>query len=349
MVSSSKNKSIAFIAVILVAAYCHLEFSATKNIRLLESKPLDFPYDNTCPLLCQEYLGNGVHPEEAQRFYANSGAPTVMQKGLSKISTEEQQNIVFVGDSNMRQIYMSIASQPPYNDARLKLRNSSELFFSPKAGKIQMYSWKREWDAMITDDDGQDWLQSCKNREIFAVDTYSLFAPNEHVREWSKLNPVFETVPLGSVDKVIINASMHGVHGQGRREHNLNRLNELLDCMADAREKGEDPGWPQLYYFRTNQLHFKTKDGGFASEKDFGCADYKDSMSNEFIKAEVDMLRGKIPLVGYGLNLDHLGRLHMGGRDCAHWSMPGVPDVFGREIMNEVFLENEGQQATLKV
>lgn len=274
----------------------------------------------------------------------------------------------------MRQIYMSIAchahtsklwespesytaawasvenqAQPPYNDARLKLRNSSELFFSPKAGKIQMYSWKREWDAMITDDDGQDWLQSCKNREIFAVDTYSLFAPNEHVREWSKLNPVFETVPLGSVDKVIINASMHGVHGQGRREHNLNRLNELLDCMADAREKGEDPGWPQLYYFRTNQLHFKTKDGGFASEKDFGCADYKDSMSNEFIKAEVDMLRGKIPLVGYGLNLDHLGRLHMGGRDCAHWSMPGVPDVFGRDIMNEVFLEDEGQQATLKV
>ena len=98
MVSTSKNKSIAFTAVIFVAAYCYLEFSASKNIRLLESEPLDYPYDNTCPLLCQEYLGNGVHPEEAQRFYANSGAPTVMQKGLSKISTEEQQNIVFVGE-----------------------------------------------------------------------------------------------------------------------------------------------------------------------------------------------------------------------------------------------------------
>ena len=98
MVSSSKKESIAIIAVIFVAAYCYVEFSATKNIRLLESKPLDFPYDNTCPLLCQEYLGKGVHPEEAHRFFSNSDVTQTMQKGLSKISTEEQQNVVFVGE-----------------------------------------------------------------------------------------------------------------------------------------------------------------------------------------------------------------------------------------------------------
>lgn len=259
----------------------------------------------------------------------------------------------------MRQIYMSIAchahssnlwespesytaawtmienSPPaPYNDARLKLRNSSELFFSPKGGKLQIYSWNKKWDAMITDDDGQDWLQSCKNREIFALDTYSMFAANEKVHEWSKSNLVFETVPLSANDKVIINASMH----RGVREPNLERLNELLDCMADAREKSEDPGWPQLYYFRTNQLHFKTENGNYIKGIELGCDDYKDSMSNEFIRAEVDILRGKIPLVGYDFNLDYLGRLHMGGRDCAHWSMPGVADVYAREIMNGVFL-----------
>ena len=193
---------------------------------------------------------------------------------------------------------VEIQIQSPYNDARLKLRNSSELFFSPKAGKIQMYGWNEKWDAMVTNDNGQDWLQSCKNREIFAVDTYSIFAPNENVPEWSKFKPVFETVPLSKNDKVIINASLYGVHdvhGPGGRPHNLHRLNELLDCMADAREKRKDPGWPQLYYFRTNQLHFKTLDGGFSSEKELGCADYKDSKSNELIKEEVDILSGKIP------------------------------------------------------
>lgn len=210
-----------------------------------------------------------------------------------------------------------------------------------------MYGWNEKWDAMVTNDNGQDWLQSCKNRKIFAVDTYSLFAPNENVPEWSKFNPVFETVPLSKNDKVIINASLHGVHGPRGRPHNLHRLNELLDCMADAREKRKDPGWPQLYYFLTNQLHFKTLDGGFSSEKELGCADYKDSKSNELIKEEVDILSGKIPPVGYGLSLDHLGMLHIGGRDCAHWSMPGVPDVFGRDIMSEVILEDGGKQANL--
>lgn len=89
MASSSKNKSIALIVVIFVAAYYHVEFSTSKNIRFLVSKPLDFPYDNTCPLLYQQHFGEGVNPEEAHSFYANSGAPKAMQKGIYKISTEE--------------------------------------------------------------------------------------------------------------------------------------------------------------------------------------------------------------------------------------------------------------------
>lgn len=72
----------------------HSSHSCSKNIRFLDSKPLDFRYDNTCPLLYQQHFGKGVNPEEAHGFYFNSGAPKAMQRGIHKISIEEQQNIV---------------------------------------------------------------------------------------------------------------------------------------------------------------------------------------------------------------------------------------------------------------
>ena len=96
MVSSSKSKNIAFIALIVGVASYHAGFQK-RLLSLIETKPLVFPYDDTCPLLCQEYLGNGAHPEEAHRFYAKSGAPKALQKGLDKISTEKQEKVVFVG------------------------------------------------------------------------------------------------------------------------------------------------------------------------------------------------------------------------------------------------------------
>ena len=96
MISSSKSKNIAFIVLIIGVACYHAGFQK-RLLSLMEPKSLIFPYDDTCPLLCQEYLGKGAHPEEAHRFYANSGAPKALQQGLDKISTEKQQKVVFVG------------------------------------------------------------------------------------------------------------------------------------------------------------------------------------------------------------------------------------------------------------
>lgn len=365
MIPSSNRKHIALLALLILYVCHHFDIqndrqlsSSTSEEDPKEEEPMELPYDSTCPLLVTRYINNGAHPKEAHQFYDNSGAQESIEKGLEKLSTETQ-NIVFAGDSNMRQIFMSIAchahslnlwdstdsfhaafTKTPYNDARLFLNNSSQLFFAPKAGKINIYQWNWKWDPIETDDDGQDWLRSCKNRELFGIDTYSLSAPNEKINDWQKSNPLFETVPLSANDKVIINASMHSVNPTTKlscREHNLDKLTQLLDCMADAREKGEDPGWPQLYYFRTNELHFKTEDGDFTYEKEDGCADYVDGTLNKYVKTEVEMLEGKIPMVGYDLDLDNVGRLHMGGRDCAHWSMPGVADVYAREVMREVF------------
>ena len=57
-----------------------------------------------------------------------------------------------------------------------------------------MYGWNEKWDAMVTNDNGQDQLQSCKNREIFAIDTYSLFG------EWSSVNLcIFVFVKIASL------------------------------------------------------------------------------------------------------------------------------------------------------
>ena len=51
---------------------------------------------------------------------------------------------------------------------------------------------------------------------------------------------------------------------------------------------------------------------------------------------DLEMLEGKLPILGKDMNLLELGHLHRGylqGKvDCIHWAMPGVPDLFAKEV-----------------
>jgi len=210
-----------------------------------------------------------------------------------------------------------------------------EIFFAPSAGGVQSYGWrsgKCECDTMHGE---QDWLQSCKDRKPFYLDTYTYDAPNERVPEWSKDDERFENVLLLPTDNVIFN---NGLHPSTRAE-NTEKFNELLDCMAEARTKGEDPGWPKISYFRSNQQHFGGDSGVYkgAKGKSGGCAETADHSKNPFLKGELELYTGKVPMIGYDLDLGPHGRLHVGGRDCSHWTMPGVPDAYAKELLSGVF------------
>ena len=44
------------------------------------------------------------------------------------------------------------------------------------------------------------------------------------------------------------------------RDQNMAHLTELVDCIKAFKYYGEDPGWPQIFYVRSNQQHFDNAD-----------------------------------------------------------------------------------------
>ena len=330
-------------------------------------------YDETCPFIqhssyITDYMTEGIDRNAALDYYHGSGASQIIHLGLQEMTKDAPHKIVLSGDSNFRQIFISTAclafardflhdEGDPYtvawatkdegrhyafSDARAMLKNSSELFYAPSAGKVQKFGWPEKLNAIKADESGQDWIQSCKAREKFQLDTYALEAPNEKVAVWDKSHSSFDTVELNANDKVIFNAGMHEVMREsGFRSRNLNMLKELMDCINKAKEKGEDPGWPTIYYFRSNHLHFKTENGLYSGNRGVldGCSDNVPGDLAPQFKEELDALENKMPMIGYGLKLDGMGRLHLGGQknDCSHWSMPGVPDVYAKEIFAGVY------------
>ena len=67
----------------------------------------------------------------------------------------------------------------------------------------------------------------------------------------------------------------------------------------------------------------------------------------------MERLEGKLAILGKDMNLLPLGHLHRGNLvgprpvvDCSHWAMPGVPDLFAKEVATaltsmKVNLKNE--------
>jgi len=351
MMSLSHARKLAGVTA-LAAAACFLyqtgEEGMNRTLATEEKKPF---YDKTCPF--EFNVGAGGHLEEALQYSFETELDVFIKEAL-EANADHNGKIVLAGDSNTRQIFASIActartlgfwkdnesytvtvSKHSYNDARVELKDG-EVFFAPSAGGVQSYAWgsgKCECDTMHGE---QDWLQSCKDRKPFYLDTYTYDAPNERVPEWSKDDERFENVLLLPTDNVIFNNGLHHT-----RAGNTENFNELLDCMAEARTKGEDPGWPKISYFRSNQQHFDGDTGEYkeAKVKSGECAETADQSKNAFLKEELELYTGKVPMIGYDLDLGPHGRLHVGGRkiDCSHWTTPGVPDAYAKELLSGVF------------
>lgn len=308
------------------------------------------PYDETCPLTTSGF-GTGIAKDEAMRYSAESGAEALVKQALD-INSSNGGRIVLVGDSNTRQMYSSFVcmartfgmwknddiytvaftgTHKVPNDIRLQLKDEAELFFAPSAGGVQAYGWPEAEQPVKGD---QDWLKSCHERKQFMLDTYTYEAANEKVF-WSSGDDRFETVLMRPNDHVSFNAGLH----LKTRKDNLAHLTELLDCMADARSKGEDPGWPRIHYFRSNQQHFASEDGSYTAEvvKRTDCRVSVDGTKNPFLKEELETLSGMLPMHGFDLNLGDAGRLHVTFKDCSHWTMPGVPDVYIKELLSGIF------------
>lgn len=340
-----------------------LNSKSSNSLFLKNSLP---PYDMECPLAMKIYIGIGPDVPASLKLSQESGAVATIVAALDSNEPTDRK-IVIVGDTHMRQIFSSLACiarstwfwqdensytkavYPPrdeYQDARVKLKDGfGEIFYSPTAGRIHSIDAHESREPIHGN---EDWLQSCSERKPFVLDSYTYEADN--VRAYfSENDPRFEKVPLSENDVVFFNV---GSRGQSRISA-TEKLLELLDCMENARLVGEDPGWPQLSYFTSNHHHYQNVDAPETFHRSSGgtqfCLDEVDTETNQLLLDDKTKFGEHANTVGFDLDLGRSGNLHVGKgihhsagpnttiiSDCSSWTMPGVPDIFAKEIATSI-------------
>ena len=151
-------------------------------------------------------------------------------------------------------------------------------------------------------------------------------------------NAALEKVVLTSTDAVVINAGLHHT-----RDSNVARLIELLDCIDDAKAQNKTLDWPRIVYLRSSPQHFWTTNGAFGgdflnntSQNGERCRESIDR--NDRLQEDIEKFEHRIPVLGTHLDVESMGSYHVASikflerNDCSHWTMPGVPDLYSREI-----------------
>jgi len=109
---------------------------------------------------------------------------------------------------------------------------------------------------------------------------------------------------------VFINADLR----LNARDQNMSHLTQLVDCIKAFKHYGKDPGWPQIFYIRSNQQHFDNADEGDAyANTPTTCLESVDIEKNPFLRQDKAMFQGKLPMAGFDLDLGGVGKLHMRG------------------------------------
>lgn len=311
---------------------------------------------SSCPVLSRNYVHESKHGEMSYNFSQTRNAGNEINEAIQK-GTFKGKRLIFVGDSLTRQNFQSLAcityvnglwdiytsafgfaSGPNtyFNDARIQLHGDlGELFSSPIAGNVLRFGWKTDFPAYPLHGN-EHWLESCRERRPFVLDTYRLPSTGNSsianaVRTFSASDPYLEKVTLNKGDIVFINIGHH----PATRSSNIERLTEFLDCVELAQKEDnrtlEDLDWPRLYYMTSTVSFFPT---GYETVQTNGCEDI--NKNSQYHNDETEAFDGRVPFIDRSLDLTKLGHLKVGGTDCIHWTMPGVPDVINQEIVKSL-------------
>ena len=312
-------------------------------------------YDSTCPLAMESYFHLGKEAEAAELLSQESGGFEIVQSAIKAPAAFAERKVIVLGDSTARQVFSSLSCLLynqgfwessdsftyglNYNgffyDARLGLNDSGEIFYAPFAGGVLDF-WKHgvggrpEIRPLRSQ---ESWQESCKERKAFYLDHYKLSATNgDSFEEYDAGNASLEKIKLGKKDIIFLQGGLHPC----LRKQNLENIGALLKCVEEAKENGEDPGWPTIKYLRTSPQHFNTNNGqhGGMYNKILGKTPCISSLDvDSHLVEELEVFGKDYKMVGHQLDvLDQWGNAHNNKNDCTHWIMPGVPDLYAREI-----------------
>ena len=316
-------------------------------------------YNESCPLSLPEAIGH-KDTETADLISQESGAFKAVQSAMEGGAFTDRK-IVILGDSTYRQVVSSLAcllhtggfwesndsfvtgfvtglSDNPlterggrWYDARVRLKDGGEIFFAPLAGNVVSY-WPSGVGGVQLLKSTEDWLQNCEGRTPFYLNHYKISATNgEYFEEYSEENTSLEKIKLGKKDFLIFQGGHHPT-----RAINIKKIGALIKCVEEAKASGEDPGWPTIKYARSTPRHFISENGKEIRRAGGTCALSNDE--DPQLVEELGVLGKDYKMVGSKLNvLSPWGNTHqVPGADCVHFKMPGVPELYTREVVNAV-------------
>ncbi|EJK47446.1 hypothetical protein THAOC_33830 [Thalassiosira oceanica] len=216
----------------------------------------------------------------------------------------------------------------------------TDVFYSKFIG--QMLRYNGGGGSLPLSEEFQ-WIESCRRREPFRYGSNIETGDRGiYIGRNDAYSMGGEARALSPNDFVVIHGTVHKP-----RDENISNMKQLFACMEEARSLGQDPGWPHITVLSTMPQHFHTENGeysrGFANPLKYdGCKESIDPEKSPPFLEERELFYGKVPMVGQDLYLEHMGNYHVGKRldnvnvDCTHWSMPGVPDLVIKSVLNHL-------------
>jgi hypothetical protein len=311
----------------------------------------------SCPLEMSAFSAAHIGGEDfTQRAYKaqNLSYAALRQLEHNTPWLLHRRRIFFVGDSLLRQVFISLSclywnrvekyavpwferrrgrtnhantiSHGPHSkfeEARVVLKGGTEFIFHHGIGGLLTLGQDyRSHDTNM-------WLEACMRGKPFTTTVID----TEYSPIVSELSVPRKTMELTTDDIVVVNGSVHG-----DRQLNLHNVADLMQCMDRDPHKKEKM-WPHLVYLTTGAEHFPTESGKFEEElieKKFTCRQQTGIDNRQ--KEESELVGGLLPILGkdvFDLELER-GDLHVGGNDCLHWIMPGIPDLLAASLITSL-------------
>lgn len=341
------------------------------NLHKDESKQVDnfsLYWNLSCPLEMSIFAGSHMDKHyfsrsiQARNLVLEKQALEHVQTWLN--SSTYPRRIVFVGDSLMRQIFISLAclswehvtqytvvwmdgtgkssrTQHPnsyskgehskFGEARVRLRSRVELIYHHGTGNLLELG--SDYTTHELEEEG--WLQKARLSDT----QLTTYVPRIHkIRDprhvgpqgWvaAERNVNREKIRLNSMDIVLLNGS---VHGFDKRLANLENIQKFSEYVQTNRLKS---AYPIFAYIMTGVSHFPTVTGVYDPNVPFKDECLTSNFNHDMQQDEYSRLFGKLPILGRAtlpIQLES-GNLHVGGGDCLHWLQPGIPDLLAAAV-----------------
>lgn len=321
--------------------------NATKN-SVAEARPPEFYNNLSCPFEWSKY--SCTHQNNFERATASLAYIMRNWRAIPMENIGVQRRLLLVGDSSMRQVFIALGCQ----------------FWMENAISSHSVDWLRRWPCHGTKNCVPGGVHSGFNtgsvilnnrsivQEIHYIPHSGSLKKNEMgiLRRWANEWNDTKSITFGSNlaipkapnsilsahDIVVFNL---GFHFDRQRVELL----QLLDRFGRA--VVQTPGTFTLIYMKTFTQHFQTTDGSYSllpPPPPPGCQNTTQVNARQ---------RHEMLILREGVNVDSildagdsdLGYLHIGGVDCTHYCIPGVPDIVARKLVNQLHsLPFEGKQ-----